>query len=815
MRKTANLSLKPLLPFILWLLFIPAANAQTGKGIIAGNIMDANNSKAIAGATVTLTIMSADSASQSMVSSEDGEFQFEGLAYAFYRLQVKMSGYAAIRFDSINIREERTDFNLPDIKMTRSASDMESVVVYAEKPLVENKDGKISFNVSESALSNGSNATDLLKQTPLVTADNDGKLLMKGKEVKILIDDKPVEMDARQLQDLLESMPGSMIEKIEVLTTPPPQYANERGGVINIVTKKGKVGKSGRLNLNYGTRGEAGISASFSYRKNKIAFNTSAGYAYNRYKGESYSIRENVYADSSNFFKTNGNNYSINNRPNGRASFDYELNKMNSFNATVVLNSSDNEGESATEYRNINRYDVLYRLSNRAVGSGFKAINPSGNISYAHKWKTPGEVLRVIGSFAYSSNRNTRDFYQRYLQPDGTFNGTDSTQQQQTRSNNNTVALRINYDKPLKDKKTMLNFGSTINRYRLHNELTTSFLKKPDSIMLVNDLLSNDFEFHQAVYTIRAALRYQFFLNFFVNAGLQQEFTETSFDIVGDSNHYPNRYYSTLPFANLTRKWENGYSLTASYKRSVQRPGMNNLNPSVDYSDPYNTRFGNPYLQPYYADNFDLGGGYWKRKFNINVSVGYNTLQHIYSALRTLTVDGKTITSWYNLSGREEYEASIFGGVNIGKKLKLNASGSYTYNVYSEHDVKVNRYRNAGSLHSSMNGNYQWSSIMNFTGNFTFNRFANPQGTVRNRLSMSMGVQRKFFNKNLSVSLNMVDPFTQQQNTNFIYAPNYNLETYSMSNSRNFRIAAAYTFKKKVKKKAPMKKGVVKPVVKK
>jgi outer membrane receptor for ferrienterochelin and colicin len=48
-------------------------------------------------------------------------------------------------------------------------------------------------------------------------------------------DDKPVELD-KQLQDLI-SMPGSMIEKIEVMTT-AAQYANERGGVINIVTKK-------------------------------------------------------------------------------------------------------------------------------------------------------------------------------------------------------------------------------------------------------------------------------------------------------------------------------------------------------------------------------------------------------------------------------------------------------------------------------------------------------------------------------------------------------------------------------------------------
>jgi outer membrane receptor for ferrienterochelin and colicin len=49
-----------------------------------------------------------------------------------------------------------------------------------------------------------------------------------------------VELNLQQLQDLLESMPGSSIEKIEVMTNPPPQYANEQGGVINIVTKKVK-----------------------------------------------------------------------------------------------------------------------------------------------------------------------------------------------------------------------------------------------------------------------------------------------------------------------------------------------------------------------------------------------------------------------------------------------------------------------------------------------------------------------------------------------------------------------------------------------
>ncbi|OYW17001.1 MAG: hypothetical protein B7Z54_09010, partial [Sphingobacteriales bacterium 12-47-4] len=165
------------------------------------------------------------------------------------------------------------------------------------------KEGNITFNAGESALSAGSSASELLTNVPLVTKDPDGKILVKGKEPRILIDDKPVSLNLQQLQDLLESMPGSSIEKIEVLTNPPPQYANEQGGVINIVTKKGRIGKSGRVTLFGGSRGEAGLNASYSYRRKGLAINLNTGMSYNRYTGEGNSQRQNIYTDSTNFFE--------------------------------------------------------------------------------------------------------------------------------------------------------------------------------------------------------------------------------------------------------------------------------------------------------------------------------------------------------------------------------------------------------------------------------------------------------------------------------------------------------------------------------
>ncbi len=255
---------------------------KNSTGIITGNLLDSSNSKAITNASVQLI---GSNNTITRLTDKNGEFSFTDLSFGYYSLNISYVGYATLRIDSINVRAERADFNLADIMLSTKSKELESVVVYAEKPLIQSKDGNITFNASESAVAAGSNASELLNTVPLISKDPNGKILVRGKEPKILIDDKPVELNLQQLQDLLESLPGSSIEKIEVMTNPPPQYANEQGGVINIVTRKGKVGMGGRLGITAGTRGEGTINGSFNYRKNKFSINVSAGTTANRYVG--------------------------------------------------------------------------------------------------------------------------------------------------------------------------------------------------------------------------------------------------------------------------------------------------------------------------------------------------------------------------------------------------------------------------------------------------------------------------------------------------------------------------------------------------
>lgn len=764
--------------------------------------MDSASQKAIAGATVAIIPFTDTSKKVIFLIGKNGAFEFTNLSFGYYRLLITSVGYRSRLIDSIHIRTERFDFNLNDILLSNKSIELTEIMIYAEKPLIESKDGNITFNVGESALSSGSTATELLKQTPLVTTDPNGKILVRGKEPKILIDDKPVELNMQQLQDLLESMPGSTIEKIEVLTNPPPQYANEQGGVINIVTKKGRVGFSGRINVYGGTRGEAGMSTNFNYRKQGFAVNINAGVGYNEFEGDGYSNRTNLFTDSSNQLKIINNFQNKNIRPNFRLNLDYDINKRNIINLVAQYNQNNFDNNGFNRFTNLNRFAIVSRLSEREITTEGYNRNPSVNFTYTHKGKSAGEQVRVISSFNFGHNHNLRHFFQEFLHADETPTGVDSTQQQATTTRNHGFSVNIGYDKLLQNKRTSIAIGSLYNRTNSHVLLTTEFFKKPDNIFFKVDRLSNDFIFHQDVINLRASVKHIFKPGFSVSAGIAAEQTNILFELLQEKNTAYNRFINFLPFANMNKSWPNKTNLTFSYRRTIRRPGINELNPAVDYSDPYNLRYGNPDLLPTLAHTFDVVAGKTKDKFFINAGLGYNLVEDIFSQIRTLQADGKTVTTWDNVSNRQEYEISSWSGITLSKKLKTNFSASYIYNQYGSFDKQVRKFRDGGSFTSNLNSNYTPTDLWTFTGTFTFNRFANPQGTVRSNVNMNIGIQRKLMHKKIIVTLNAVDPFTQQQNRTFTYGTNFNLDSFSRTQTRNYRLTVSYNFNKTTVNKA-------------
>ena len=769
-------------------------------GIIAGNLMDSASSRAIVGASVQLNQLGGTNKFPK-VTDKNGEFFFTDLPYGFYSISISSIGYTSIRIDSINVRAERSDFNLADIKLSNNSKELESVVVYAEKPLIQSKDGNITFNASESATAAGSNASELLNNVPLVSKDPNGKILVRGKEPKILIDDKPVELNLQQLQDMLESLPGSSIEKIEVMTNPPPQFANEQGGIINITTRKGRVGMGGRISFSTGTRGEGNMNGNFNYRKNKFAINVIAGTGYNRFNGSGSSERTNIYKDSTNYFNTENEFLNKGFRPHLRVNIDYDISKYHLLNLEATYNQNDFNNRNTTEYTNLDRFSEIYKLSERTIRSKGDNYNPAFNLTYTKKGKKAGEQFRIIAGANFSLNKSNRSFYQQYFNPDHTPNGTDSTQEQITDNKNNGYNIRISYDKPLIDKKSYLSIGGAYNRSNSNVDVDASYLKNPEKVFLPMELLSNHFKFHQDVTNMRASVRQILGERFSITAGIAAEQTRINFDLLKEGRKVENNYWRFLPFANINKNWNDKLNATLSYRKTIRRPGINELNPTIDFSDPYNIRFGNYQLNPSIAHNFDLVLGRTKPKYFLNLGLGYNKVEDIFSQIRALLTDGKTQITWENISHRSEYEVSTWNGMTLNKKLRLNLSASYTYNKYSDFDKTVRKYRNGGSFTTTLNGNYSIKDTWLFSGNFTTNRFANPQGSVNWNLSMNAGIQKKFFNKKLIVTANFIDPFRNQKTNTYTYGTNFTVHSFNTTQTKNYRLTLAYNFTKAQKKK--------------
>lgn len=776
------------------------AKRNNDLGLLIGNILDITTNKPIAFATLTLQSINDSSIKLMQVADKNGAFEFEKIAFDYYKLIIIATGYTSYSLDSIYFRAERYDFNLGDIKLSTQSNDLMEVVVYSEKPIIENKDGKLIYNVGESALSNGSSTSELLKTMPLITSDPNGKILLKGKEPKILIDDKPTDLNAEQLRDLLESLPGSSIEKIELMTNPPPEFASESGGVINIITKKGKVGLTGKVTLSTGSRGEANLATNMSYRHQKFSLNTTFGMGGSVFRGDNYSRRENFYKDSSNKFNTEGNFRNRNLRPNLRFKLDYEIDKYKSAGFTYQGNLNFFHNYSLTEFTNINRFNQPYRFSSRENESQGNGYSHAVTLNYNIKGKkTPGEVLRIILNGSLGKNDNDRDFFQLYATGEFVPIG-DSTQNQFFNTFSNSFSGRLSYDKPF-NKKIILSTGATFQRNNYHSLLNTSFLSKTDSTFVQNELLSNDFKFHLNVSTIRAAATLILAKGLRIIAGVQAEHTQMDFEFFkGNSSDVANDYWNILPTLTIRKEFNKELNTSLVYRATIRRPGLNELNPNIDYSDPFNLRFGNPFLEPTLADNYDWTVSYIRGKYYFNTSVGYNKIKNIFNSIRTLIEAGKTQVTWQNIADRNEYEASVWGGYSFSKKFRMNTSVGYTFIEYGEAEKILYKYIDGSTFYTSVNFSFIPSSTLTFDGNARYSSFATPQGRSRSNLTMNLGVQKKFFNKRFIVGFNIIDPFRVQQQITQTFGTNFNLESFNSVNTRNFRISFSYQLNKMVKK---------------
>jgi outer membrane cobalamin receptor len=165
----------------------------------------------------------------------------------------------------------------------QAAATLETIVVQGQQLTVETKIDRKVYSVPDEAQTTLGTLSDILNVIPSIDVDPDGIVSLRGDtNVLILIDGKPAtQLQGSKAGDNLQSIPAADIERIEVLTTPPPQFKAEgTAGVINIITRKhaAKESASGSLTGSAGSGGRWLVGGNGSYGSKHFTASMTAGF---------------------------------------------------------------------------------------------------------------------------------------------------------------------------------------------------------------------------------------------------------------------------------------------------------------------------------------------------------------------------------------------------------------------------------------------------------------------------------------------------------------------------------------------------------
>lgn len=627
-------------------------SAQVGS--VVGKVIDEPTGHPLEYTTATLKSKVDSSLVTGCVADSNGSISLNSVPYGEYFLSLNFMGYKPMVIDSVELSNESPMVNLSAIYL-KSDNSLEQVEIVTDKAVFENRIDKKVFNASESDVGKGGNGLDLMRNVPLVTVDQNDNILLRGDaNVTIFIDGRP---SAIPVSDLLKQIPGTSIDRIELITNPSAKYDPEgMSGIINVILKKEKMqGMNGSLSVSggYSKFYKSNNSLTLNYRKDKLNISSRIGYSKRKiwFGG---SLQRNVLLGDTLWDILEQEDYGerINGGLSGRIGVDYFLNDKNTLYLSASTNRGSNDGSRLVEYNNVDGDENLLSYSAREGNINAPNTSYDFNGGWQKTFNKPDHTLDIdlsVSTFDMLADERLRqDFY-------GGNNDFYLTQFQNTlaASKFNTYLGKVDYTLPITDSIQLESGFHYTHRYSDNDFFSESGLV--DSELTEDTLISNNFTYLQATYAPYITLSKQF-KKLGVKAGLRAEQTETSAEMVTTSESFSNDYFMLFPSVHLNYKLKNNSELQLSYSKRINRPQRGQLNPFTNYSDPLVLERGNPFLLPEVIHVNELSYlKYWK-KLTLNASAYYRLITNLIR--RNLSYEGtQSLVTYANLG-----KSSLAGG---------------------------------------------------------------------------------------------------------------------------------------------------------
>ncbi len=747
---------------------------NTADGMIKGRVTDAKTKTPIDFATVSLTDLKTNKPVKSAQTDLDGNFSLPNLTDGVYSLKISFVGYVSLVKDSLNISETNRSYNLGNLTMLAGKSSvLQEVTVTAQKNSLQLGIDKKVFSVDQSVVSQGGSASDLLTNIPSVQVDIDGNVSLRGtNNVRILIDGKPSAI-AGNITQVLQSLPASSIETVELITNPSSKYdAEGQSGIINIVLKKNKkLGLNGSLALSAGNRDNYNANTSLSYQNDK--WNFFGNYSYrrgNRFGSgfnntDYFTVNQLINNSSSSRRSDNGNTL--------KAGIEHSFSKQTSLGISANVNLRTDNGFEDLNYL----YQNIPNLNGRSNRISDRSGDDNGydlSLDFTHRFKRKGEELVANATFGQAVEDESQTFNQSFFTPDGTLRDTLDRRINDNGEYRDNLNLQLDYTLPFsKTQKVEAGYRTSI---RNEDSNQDSRRLNTDLGVFVDDYaLSNDFILEDIVHAVYGNYQNQLTKNFGFQTGLRAEQAYlntryTGIDPVSFENTAADGrldYFRLYPSIFLTQKLKSGQQLQLSYTRRVNRPRGWQVNPFRDVSDPNNIRIGNPNLRPEDIHSFEFNYARFFKKVTLTTSVYYRQVNDVVQGIRLQATDenAATITQFFNLSKSKATGFEVISKVDFSSKFNTTGNVNVFYNTLEGNEQFNLRSSDGVNWSANLTSNLQLpkSIFAQVQANYNGPRVTS-QGRSVEVFVMDVGLRKDLLkSKAASLSLNVRDVFNTRK----------------------------------------------------
>jgi iron complex outermembrane receptor protein len=629
----------------------------------------------LVGATVRLANAS-DSAARYGVTDASGVARFNGMADAVYLAQVRYVGYQPLE-KTILTKSNQRSFTF---QLREDAIALGEVTVTARRPLIRQEDDKMIID-PEPLANISANTLEVLEATPGLFVDQEGGIyLNSAAAAAIYINGREQRMSAQDIATILRSLPPGSIQRIEVLRTPSTKYdAASSGGIINVVLKKGvKIGRFGALNLgmNQGVYGNqfAGFSLNNGGEKGAYYLNVN----YNRealvedINSQRFLAADSLLRQGARTRQLGDQGYvgfGLNHDPSARINLSYDTRVNASLRRSATRNINLVEApENLPQSENDNRID------NRAP-----FLNFQHDLGMVFKIDSLGSDWDTRFSYSFNHNSTAQAYESSFLFPNPSFIAGEGDNLQ--RRHFFQFQSDLNYLLP---HKTRLETGvkSTLQDYRSQAD----YFFNVDGDLIPDILRTNAFNYQERISAAYAQASKTLGGNFILKGGVRLEHTymRGNQTVPADTSFLINRA-DWFPYVYLSRSLIEiaGYELRGYliYRKTINRPGYQSLNPYIKYIDQYLYEEGNPALRPQFTDNFEANISFDDTPI---FAIGRNYTRDIFSNVIYQDEDFPEVAvrTFDNVGKNKETYFRLLGAIPPGGKYFFVAGAQYNLNEY-------------------------------------------------------------------------------------------------------------------------------------